>query len=388
MFDVVALNNIDVNGFDMHFSSTGTATVEVWYRPGSFVGFESSNTGWTMAYTTTATALGTGSLTPIPGSFTVSVPAGQTYGFYVTALSTGPQVNYTNGTTLGNIYVQNADAQIKEGKGGGYFSVVNSPRVFNGQMRYTKTGCTSAMIPVVMNVTSGINVTASAVSGTVCSGAATALNANGANTYTWSTGATGNIIAVTPSVTTTYSVTGDNGAGCTGTGTVTVMVNPLPTVSIVAGQTVVCVNGPTVGLSGSPAGGAYTGSNVTTGVFTPGATAGTFMPAYSVSDATTGCSNSASVTIIVSSCTGLEKLAENKDGIQVYPNPNTGIFSVYLNTAETNTVELSDLSGRVIFSEKTNTSKVDVNISHLANGVYFVKITSNSRNEIIKVIKE
>lgn len=388
MFDVTALNSIDVNGFDMHFSSTGTGTMQVWYRTGSFVGFESSNAGWTMAYTTTVTALGTGVLTPVPGTFTVNVPAGQTYGFYVTAVTGGPQVNYTNGTSLGSVYVQNADAQIKQGKGGGYFSVINSPRIFNGQMRYSATGCTSPVVPVVFTVGSSTSITASATSGTVCAGGSTALNANGASTYTWSTGATGNVIAVTPSVTTTYSVNGDNGAGCVGTGTVEVFVNQLPTVSLTAASTTACTNGPTISLTGSPTGGVYTGSNVSNGVFTPGATAGTFIPGYNITSTVTGCSNTATLTMVVSVCTDIQSKTASLKGLSVYPNPNLGEFTVELANGLNKTIELTDLTGRIIFTESSEKDKISVNIRALANGVYFVKIKGADSTDIIKVVKQ
>lgn len=387
MFDVTALNNIEVNGFDMHFLSAAVATVEVWYRPGSFVGFESSNAGWTMAYTTTVNTLPTGTLTQVPGSFSVNVPSGQTYGFYVTA-NTGPQVNYTTGTALGAVYSANADAQIKQGKGGGYFSVLNSPRIFNGRMRYTAIGCTSSMIPVVLTVTSSANVTASAFSGTLCQGASTALNASGANTYTWSTGANGNVIAVTPSVTTTYSVNGDNGAGCVGTGTVQVTVNALPSVTLTAASTTACTNGPTIALTGSPSGGVYTGSNVSGNAFTPGGTAGNYIASYNVTSSVTGCSKTETVGISVSICTDINSKSISMKGLAVYPNPNLGEFTVELANGLNKNIVLTDLTGRVILTESTDKDKLHVNIRHLANGVYFVKVQSNNAVEIIKLVKQ
>lgn len=253
----------------------------------------------------------------------------------------------------------------------------------------TSTAGCSATTTVAVTVGGSPTVTASAGSGTVCAGGSTALNANGATTYTWSTGATGNVIAVTPSVTTTYTVTGSSGSGCNGTGTVNVFVNQLPTVTLTAAQTTVCTNGPTVALSGSPAGGVYTGSNVTAGVFTPGSTAGTFTPVYAYSDPVTFCSNSASVTIIVSSCTGVDKMPATQNSIYVYPNPNTGVFTIQLfNNGQEAFVELADVTGRIILTEKTSSEKVDVNISQFANGVYFVKVKALNATNVIKVIKE
>lgn len=210
MFDVVAVGNIEVNGVDVHISSTAVTTVEVWYRPGSFVGFESSNAGWTNVLTTTVTGMGTGNLTYIPINFAVPIPAGQTYGFYVTA-NGGGSFAYTNGTAVGNIHVQNSDLQILEGKGGSYFGVTISTRIWNGQMRYTKVGCTSPRIPVTMSVSPSPTVTVVSSNTNICAGQSATLIANGGTTYNWNTGATTQGIIVTPSVTTTYTVTGSNG---------------------------------------------------------------------------------------------------------------------------------------------------------------------------------
>lgn len=221
MFDITAVNNVQINGFDMNIQGTTTSTIEVWYRSGSFVGFESSNVGWTQVLTTTVTGMGTGTLTPVPGSFVVNIPAGQTYAFYVTT-NGGPTVAYTNGTAVGNVYASNSDLQFKEGNGGGYFAVTFTPRIFNGVIRYSKPGCPSPRIPVTIGVVNSPVVTATGFS--ICAGQTTSVIANGASTYSWNTGASTQAISVSPSVTTTYSVIGTSGS-CSNMATATVTVN-------------------------------------------------------------------------------------------------------------------------------------------------------------------
>lgn len=222
MFDVVAIGNIEVNGVDVHISSTAVTTVEVWYRPGSFVGFESSNAGWTNVLTTTVTGMGTGNMTYIPTNFTVSVPAGQTYGFYVTA-NGGGSFAYTNGTAVGNVHVQNSDLQVLEGKGGSYFGVTISTRIWNGQIRYTKVGCTSPRIPVTVTVNPAPTLSVTTTNSVLCAGSSATLIANGATTYSWSTGQTTQGIIVSPTVTTSYTLTGTAG-GCSKDTTITQVV--------------------------------------------------------------------------------------------------------------------------------------------------------------------
>lgn len=77
----------------------------------------------------------------------------------------------------------------------------------------------------------------------VCAGNSIGLNATGAVTYSWSTGAVSNSIMVNPLVNTTYTVTGTNSGGCSSSAvkTITVTANPLPSVSLTSSSNTVCV---------------------------------------------------------------------------------------------------------------------------------------------------
>ncbi|MDD5570970.1 MAG: gliding motility-associated C-terminal domain-containing protein [Bacteroidales bacterium] len=66
----------------------------------------------------------------------------------------------------------------------------------------------------------------------ICAGNSANIIAGGATTYTWNTNQTGSTIVVTPTITTTYMVTGINGNGCTNTATAIVTVNPKPTITV------------------------------------------------------------------------------------------------------------------------------------------------------------
>lgn len=65
---------------------------------------------------------------------------------------------------------------------------------------------------------------------TVCQGSNAVLTASGAATYTWSNSQNGNTISVTPSSTTSYTVIGTDGNGCSDTAVATVLVYSLPPV--------------------------------------------------------------------------------------------------------------------------------------------------------------
>ncbi|HEY1039448.1 MAG TPA: PKD domain-containing protein [Bacteroidia bacterium] len=105
---------------------------------------------------------------------------------------------------------------------------------------------------------------------------------------------------VNPTVSTLYIVSVSNGL-CSVNDTVSVDVNPLPTVDPGSPHTV-CITSGTFTQAGTPTGGTWSGTGVTAGgVFTPStAGVGTHTLTYSYTDATTTCSASANVSITVS----------------------------------------------------------------------------------------
>jgi len=225
MFDVIAKNNIRMTGVDMNINGTGTHTVEVWYRTGTFVSFESANTGWTNVFTGTVSSLGTGSFTPVNFTTQFNVAATSTIGMYVT-INGGPgYTNYTNGTAVGNLLAQNGDIRVNEGKGGGYFGVTISTRNYNGVIKYNKAGCVSPRVPVTLTVNPTPTVNVATTNTVLCLGNTATLTASGAATYTWSGIGAAQSIVVSPSVNTTYSVTATSSAGCTGSASFTQTVS-------------------------------------------------------------------------------------------------------------------------------------------------------------------
>ena len=95
------------------------------------------------------------------------------------------------------------------------------------------SGCVSSKT-LAVTILPSLTISVSATSGTICSGDNYISTATGANTYTWSTGANTQSIAVSPTVNTSYTVTGLNGCAVNSQ-TVTVSVNPSPTVLVNSG---------------------------------------------------------------------------------------------------------------------------------------------------------
>ncbi|MCZ8284595.1 MAG: zinc-dependent metalloprotease, partial [Bacteroidia bacterium] len=205
----------------------------------------------------------------------------------------------------------------------------------------------------------------------VCAGSSATLAAIGATTYTWNTGSNAASISVMPSSTTVYTVTGDlSGCSSQGSKTATVTVNPLPTVNMALAANNVCVNVSTVGLTGTPAGGTFSGTGVSGNTFSPTvAGAGTFTINYSYTNSN-GCSNSTSKVITVQLCTGLEEI--NGGEWSVYPNPaKESLVIKFASMPENNAaVELYDATGKLVVSRRATEQSVTLDVQHMASGIY------------------
>ena len=76
---------------------------------------------------------------------------------------------------------------------------------------------------------------------------------------------------------------------------------------------------------------------------------------------------------------------EKDDSINVSPNPTSGTININSNF-NIKKVELYDVQGRVLETQIGETKTID--ISEKANGIYFLKITSEKGSKVEKVIKE
>ncbi len=178
-------------------------------------------------------------------------------------------------------------------------AVVVSPTVTTN---YTITGangaCGSNTATLSLTVNSNPTVTAATSPTILCSGSSATLTGTGATTYTWNPGAiTGATVVVTPTITTTYSLTGTNASGCTNTQTVSLSINPNPTLTVASTPTSICVSGNVT----------LTASGATSYTWNPGAlTTGTIVVSptvtttYSITGANiTGCSTTNTLAVVV-----------------------------------------------------------------------------------------
>lgn len=247
----------------------------------------------------------------------------------------------------------------------------------------TTNGCSSTkVVTVTINSTPTVAVTHA----TVCAGSPAVLSASGAGNYSWSNSATTGSISVSPSSTTSYTVTGFNGS-CQDMKVATVTVNALPSVALAVSATVVCINESALTLSGTPAGGTYSGTGVSGSSFNPATSgAGTFTVNYAYTDANS-CANSAQKTVSVSLCTGIEEVEQA--GFVIYPNPTSGIFTIGLSSAMENVnLEVFDAIGKLVVQKTDVTSGTAVSLESFAKGIYTVRISHESSYNVIRVIKQ
>ncbi|MDI1353776.1 MAG: T9SS type A sorting domain-containing protein [bacterium] len=236
-------------------------------------------------------------------------------------------------------------------------------------------GCSGkAICTVTVNPIPVISVN----SGAVCIGKTFNLVASGANTYVYSQGP-----VVSPTVTSSYSVTGSS-AGCASSNTAisTVTVNPLPTVSIVTSNTLVCA-GENVTL---------TASGASSFTFNPGGSginstvSPTVTSTYTVSGTdANGCVNTAVITQSVDACTGLKENDMTSSGIKLFPNPTHGIINLDLDADQE--IIIINSMGQIVYCSTFSAGKHKIDIGDFAQGIYIVKPANIATSENLKIIK-
>ena len=154
MFDLVATHDVIIKNVGCSFSSP-EITVEVYTRPGTHVGNETSSTGWIFRGDTRMT-VAISTPVEIPVAIYEKVSAGDTMGVYI-RVTAGDGVDYTDGTTLGAPIVSDAALQILEGTGITDFGGSTfTPRNLNGFVTYcNELACYSEFSNAVTSFTSG-----------------------------------------------------------------------------------------------------------------------------------------------------------------------------------------------------------------------------------------
>jgi hypothetical protein len=149
MFDIVNISSqpISIGSLDQCFFNAGTsALIEIYTKPGSWNGSQTTPSAWTLVGSTSSFVHGvapTIDVLPIPVNVTIA--PNQTQGFYITG-DVGTTVAYTTGANqLGTVIGSDANLQVIAGIGVAYpfganFGLPTAGRLWNGRVNYCPGG--------------------------------------------------------------------------------------------------------------------------------------------------------------------------------------------------------------------------------------------------------
>lgn len=171
--------------------------------------------------------------------------------------------------------------------------------------------------------------------------------------------------------------------GCTNTASVVLrLLGAQPAVSITGLDTAYCISNGPVLLSGSPAGGVFSGLGLSGNSFTPQAAGlGTVLVRYDYTDTTNGCVNTKILPVRIKVCTSADELSPLISGSRVFPNPAQREARIDFTLAESRRVrmELLDPSGRMVqFVEMqlpAGPQQMLLPLKGLASGMYMLRLS-------------
>jgi hypothetical protein len=226
-------------------------------------------------------------------------------------------------------------------------------------------------------------ITATATVSTVCQGESLTLSGNGGSIYTWNNGVT-NLIPFAPTATADYILDGTDTTNCHSFDTITITVNPLPTVSATVPATNLCITDADMTLGGTPLGGVWT-VNGTPAVILSASTsgAGNYEAVYSYTDAN-NCNATDTVQIVVDLCTGLGEYSNAE--YAMYPNPANDLL--YFELAEATDISIYNTAGQVVYAVQQVSGKQVIDLSAWLHGVYLVSLVTSDGVHSLQLIHE
>ena len=180
--------------------------------------------------------------------------------------------------------------------------------------------------------------------------------------------------------------------GCDSILSTQLVFNPLPNVDIAQFLLdTICGNGGLVTLPiGTPSGGSYSGIGVSGGNFDPStAGIGSHNVIYTFTD-TNSCINSDTTIITVQLCTGVDNIS-NDFGILIYPNPNTGLFTIEKPSGLNKEVhvKLLDATSKLILDKviPIGKQKIEMDITNYSKGIYYLQLIVEDELFVKQIIK-
>ena len=167
--------------------------------------------------------------------------------------------------------------------------------------------------------------------------------------------------------------------GCDSVNTTNLTVTDLPVVSITGLDTNYCLNDAVETLTGTPAGGIFSGAGMNGTQFSPAnADTGTHTITYYYTDGN-NCTDSVSQNVTVNICTGINNQSStNNIQLKIYPNPNTGVFTVEMEIPELQDIIISitNILGQSVYKEmlSKNIYKKQIDLNATSTGIYNLQV--------------
>ena len=133
-------------------------------------------------------------------------------------------------------------------------------------------------------------------------------------------------------------------------------------------------------------GGVFSGNGVdVNGVFDPSlVTPGTYEIIYTVT--TNGCPQRDTAFVEVTTTVGI--IQKNKTNtVSIYPNPSNGSMSIN-SSLIIKTISITDIMGKEVHTSNPNSFNKKLTLNNISKGMYFVKIETQSGNNINRIIIE
>jgi hypothetical protein len=145
MFNVVASSAITLDYLSANLKN-GTTKYTIYYKTGSFIGFETTPSAWTHIDTATVTSNNTltvsNQATRIPINLNVSMLSGDTVSFYLKAPNLSFVYLTSTTTPWGTAYSNNSDLSISVARSiyQSFGVPFSTPQIWNGTVSYCPTG--------------------------------------------------------------------------------------------------------------------------------------------------------------------------------------------------------------------------------------------------------
>jgi hypothetical protein len=189
--------------------------------------------------------------------------------------------------------------------------------------------------------------------------------------YVWSNGGSTQQIIVTAGGTYAVTVTQIGGCQFSSSDTVVVSMGSTTNAAILGLDSAYCNVDPSVNLVGNPAGGVFSGNGVTGNTFDPSAVPlGNVTITYTFTDSL-GCVSTAMAVTTVDICESFGNPFAG--GLQVFPNPNNGVFAV-TGFTEATEVEVIDVLGNKVAKRIATSERLEIDLRSASKGIYLLRV--------------